>query len=748
MKLDAYTKIRTGMKKGLAVLLLLLAAPSLCFGADAAPEGKPRPRIGLVLSGGGARGGAHVGILEVLEELRVPVDIIVGTSMGAVVGGIYATGTPTEELEKLATGLDWKEIFTEKVPREKQFYRRKADRGNYLVGIRMDGQKGLVIPSGLVSGKKLNLVLRSLTLGAGNDFDAFPVPFRAVAADIETGDIAVLGKGDLARSLNASMAIPGIFCPVEIDGRLLVDGGVARNLPIDVARQMGADVIIAVDISTPLNKRDKLSNFFSISDQTTGFLTTRNVAEQVKTLTPGDILIVPDMKDVTTMSFMKMDKAIRIGRDAALARAGDLSRYALSEAGYQAFKKEQLLKSRRPAHIDFVEVKQKDILNANILSGYVKEKWEKFRGKPPKTEDLSQALFEISDRADLENIDFDLVEKDDSQGLLISVKAKEHVQHNIELGLQLSDDFKGNSSYDILLKYTLSHINSLDAEWKNKFRFGEKRGVFTEFYQPLSSSAWRVFGAPYLEASAIPLNLYDGSSKIAEYEQRNFTEGADMGMQLAEYGEARLGLLKGSTDLTLETGAPSLPNLSFRSGAWKAALEIDQLDNMSFPSRGALLRTRFLAQRTSLGATGNFNMLEVSAAKPFSWGRSTLILRGRFDSVLDNTEDAPQYFLLGGFLDLSGMAPGQLFGQQIVLGECVYTYRLLNEKFFGNDLYAGISYEMGNAWENRSDIDLGDLLHAGSVFLGADSIIGPVYLAYGHAEGGYDAVYFIIGFFY
>jgi NTE family protein len=742
-----------GWKKGLAAqcilaACLLLTAAALCQGADALPGQGSRPRIGLVLSGGGARGAAHVGVLEVLEELHVPVDFIVGTSMGSVVGGIYASGVSTGELAKLSTQMDWKEIFTEKVPREKQFYRRKADRGNYLVNIRMAGKQGLVIPSGLVSGKKLTLVLRSLTLGAGDDFDAFPITYRAVAADIETGEMVVLGKGDLAKSINASMAIPGIFCPVEIDGRMLVDGGVARNLPIDVARQMGADVIIAVNISTPLYARDKLNNFISISNQTTGFLTTRNVADQIKTLKPGDILITPDMKDISTMSFTRMGDAIQIGRDTARGMAAQLSRYAVSEPEYQALRKAQLDKSHRPERIDFVELKQKDILNSNIMSGYVKEKWEKARGKPPVTEDVSQALFEVSDRADLDNIDFNLMEKDGKQGLLLSVKAKEHIQHNIAVGIELSDNLQGDNSYEILLKYTLTHINSLGAEWKNKFKIGEERGVFSEFYQPMSSSAWRLFAAPYIEYDATPFYIYDNSSKLAEYQQKDFTMGGDLGMQLAEYGETRLGILKGSTDIGLETGEPSLPEIKYRNGAWKASFMIDQLDNPSFPSRGMLLRAAFLAQRTGLGAYDNFNMLNVSAAKPFSLGRNTLIFRGRFQSVLDHTDDIRHYFFLGGFLNMSGLAPNQLFGQQIVLGECIYTYRLLGQKFFGNDLYAGASCEMGNAWTYRSDISFKDMLRAGSVFLGADSIIGPIYLAYGHAEGGYDAVYFTIGFTY
>lgn len=729
-----------------AVLLVMAVAP--CLWAEALPEKGTRPRIGLVLSGGGARGAAHVGVIEVLEELHVPVDFIVGTSMGSIVGGIYATGTPAGEIERLTTQLDWRGIFTDSIPREKMFYRQKADRENYLFGIKVDPDKGLVIPSGLVSEKKLNLVLRSLTLGAGDDFSRFPIPFCAVATDIETGEMVELKKGDLARCLSASMAIPALFRPVEIDGRLLVDGGVARNMPVDVVREMGADVVIAINIGTPLSTRDKLGNFLSITDQTTGFLTNRNVVEQIRTLKAGDILITPDLKDITTASFTRMGEAVQIGRDAARAASKDLSRYALSESEYRALRQDQLKKSRRPDRIDFVEVKQKELIKQNVLSDYIRQTVEKVKGKPPQTDELSQSVFEISQRADLENIDFTLVERDGEKGLLLDAAARERRLHSIDIGLRLSDDLKGNNSYEILLKYTLSRINSLGAEWRNKARFGKERGFFTEFYQPLESSAWRSFVAPYLEYDATPLYIYDRSSRIAEYQQREFNAGADFGVQLAEYGEVRVGLLKGRADISLETGEPDLPEMTYRNGACKVSLVIDQLDNLGFPSRGVLLRSVFLAQRTGLGAYDNFDIVKLMAVKPFSLGRHTLVLRGRYESVLNHTDEFFNYFFLGGFLNLSGLAPNQLFGKQLALAEGVYTYRLLKEKVFGNDLYVGLSYEMGNVWKERSDASTGDLVRAGSVFLGADSIIGPIYLGYGHAEGGYDAVYFSIGFFY
>ncbi len=709
------------------------------------PAAPGRPKIGLVLSGGGARGATHVGVIQVLEELRVPLDYIAGTSMGSIIGGLYATGTPVDELEKLTTRIDWEKIFSDTVPRRNQFYRDKADKENYLIDIELDARQGLALPRGLIPGKKLDLTLRALTLGAGNDYNEFPIPFRAVATDMETGEEVVLGRGDLARALRASMAIPVAFSPVEIDGRLLADGGMAKNLPVDVARQMGADVIIAVNIGTPLYTRDDLDNFLAITDQTTGFLTNRNVDEQITTLMPSDILITPDLKDITTASFTRMNQAVEIGRKAALDAAEELSRYSLTKEEYLSLRQEQLKRSKRPDKIEFIEIRETEVLKAHILSGYLKRIMERARGKPPEAEVLAQDIFEISKRADLENIDFQLVERNGRQGLILEPREKEHVQHTIEAGLQLSNDFEGNTSYDFLFKYTITRINRLGAEWKNSFQLGQRRKIFTEFYQPLETSAWRLFVAPYAQHDAHPFYLYVDDERIAEYERRDLFGGADLGVQLAEYGEFRLGLLKGRTKVKRTTGEPSLPENTFDIGTYKASFVLDQLDDTGFPKEGLLFETIFYAGRVHLGSDENYDVLKALLVKPVSIGRSTVIPRFRWESVLTSTDEFNQDFFLGGLFDLSGTAPNQLYGQQILLGEFVYTFKLLKEKVFGNDLYLGASIEAGNAWEKRSQVSTGDLIYAGSAFLGADSIIGPIYLGFGHTDEGDSAAYFYIG---
>lgn len=722
-------------------LVWILAVFLLPLTCAAEEHMKPRPKIGLVLSGGGARGAAHIGVIEVLEELHIPVDCIAGTSMGSIIGGLYAMGTPTRDLESLTTKIDWEKIFSDSIPRKQQYYRRKGGKENYLLRIDIDPEKGLTLPPGLISGKKLDLTLRSLALGAGSDFDRFPIPYRAVATNIENGEMVVLARGDLTKSMRASMAIPAVFYPVEIDGRMLVDGGVVRNLPVDVARAMGADVIIAINIGTPLSKRDKLDTFFAIANQTNGFLTNRNTDAQIRTLKNGDILITPDLGDITTASFDRMADAVEVGRKAARKAAAELRRYSVSEKEYQEIRSQQLKKSTRPGKIFFVEAKEEKLLNTESLA----RRFRKTVDKPLEPEVLAQDVFEVYKRAEFKDIDFRLVQRDGKPGIELDPVERKRFQRHFEVGFQLDNDFEGNTSYDILLDYYLSQINSLDAEWKNSFRLGSERQAFSEFYQPLDTSGWRFFLAPYVRYDAIPLYLFEDDDKIAKYRITEYTGGLDLGFQLNQYGETRLGVLKGKIRNSVDVGDQDLPENTFRNGAYKAALVIDQIDNPSFPRSGLLLKSTLYAGRTSLGADEEYNLVQNTFVKPIAFGRSTFILKGRWDSVLNSTREFNNAFFLGGLFNLSGFTQNQLHGKQLLYGEVIYYFKVLKKKVFGNDLFVGATYEAGNTWDKRSEVSTQDLIKSGSIFLGSASVIGPIYLGFGHAEGGNDAAYLYIG---
>src|SRR3954468_15626271 len=316
--------------------VLLAAGLALC--ACDASLAQRAPRIGVVLSGGGARGLAHVGVLKVLEEMRVPVHCVTGTSMGAIVGGAYAAGTPPAELEALVRKADWNEVFRDSPPRTDISTRRKIDEYKTLFAPEYGVKRsGLVLPKGVIAGVAIEAFFRGLTQPAIDvtDFDKLPIPFRAVAADIETGEAVVLSHGGLARALRASMSVPGALAPVEIDGRLLVDGGIANNLPIDEARKLCGDVIIAVNISSPALKREQITSAFSVAGQLINFLGKVNVERQLASLGSRDLLIAPQLGDIAASSFERSADAIRIGEEATRAVAGALGRYSVTEEQYR-----------------------------------------------------------------------------------------------------------------------------------------------------------------------------------------------------------------------------------------------------------------------------------------------------------------------------------------------------------------------------------------------------------------------------
>jgi len=703
------------------------------------------PRIGLVLSGGGARGAAHVGVLRVLEEMHIPISCIVGTSMGSIVGGLYSSGMSVDELDQIAVKTDWDGLFSDSVQRRSVNYRQKSDWPNYITSLNVNLEKGIDIPGGLIKGKRLDLMLRSLTLKAPQDFDDLPIPFRSIATDIETGDCVVLAKGDLAKALRASMAIPGGFAPVEIDGHLLVDGGVSNNMAVDVAKKMGADIVIAVNIGTPLSTRKDLGSFLGIIDQITNILTNRNVEAQIRILGPSDTLLTPDMGTVTTASFEKMGEAIKIGEQTARDSQEALSRYSVSPDAYRAIRSKQLRKASPLGDIDFVRMDQESVLGTGVLLNLITKRADNVL----KKDVMAYNIFELYKRGDFEDIDFTVIEENGKQGLLIKPKKREKSGNVVDLGLELSGSFQQETVFRAVARYTASNLNSLGAEWKNEISLGQTSKLFTELYQPLNPYVWHFFIAPSFTYENFPVDLYvdyTDSNALASYRSQKVNGGLDMGLQMGEYGEARFGYLGGKSKSDLETGITVLPNEEYDDGAYKVALRIDQLDSPFFPSEGGLLSAKYLYGREVLGDDENYESLETGFAKPFTYGMHTVIFRGKWDTNFNSTRKLGRAFFLGGLFNLSGLNRDQVSGNELVLGGVIYSARVMKlSPLVGKYLYAGASFEAGNAWFNRSDVSTNDLIYAGSVFLGIDSSIGPIYMGFGHAEGGISALYFSLG---
>src|SRR5215831_13603125 len=323
-----------------AVTTLLISSGLPCQAQQSAAQ-QNRPRIGLVLAGGGAKGGAHVGVLKVLEEQHIPISCIAGTSMGALIGGGYASGMPASELEKFLTKVDWKRVVGNQGQRELEPVEQKRAgatySNNFEFGVTPDG---LAAPGGLIDTSNIEDLLRVYVAKARleTDFNKLPIPFRAVATDMVSGKMVVLDQGDLATAMRASMAIPGAFAPVIIDNMILSDGGLVRNIPIDIARKLCADVVIVVNLVEPAADPKKLRSATQLLSRTMDVMIEANENLQLDSIGPRDVRIDVNMGTIGTSDFERGPETIPLGEQATRAMASELAKYAVPEQEYLAWR--------------------------------------------------------------------------------------------------------------------------------------------------------------------------------------------------------------------------------------------------------------------------------------------------------------------------------------------------------------------------------------------------------------------------
>jgi NTE family protein len=733
----------------LSIAALVLLAVSLNAAAQStAPEiaAEPaRPRIGLVLGGGGARGAAHIGVLKELERMRIPIDAIAGTSMGAVVGGLYSTGVSADELEELVGSLDWSAALSDKSARADLSFRRKQDEREFPINFEL-GLRGtdLLLPKGVIQGQKLDLLLRELTLRASHidDFDDLPIPFRAIASDIVAGEAVVLSSGDLTAAIRASMSVPGVFAPTNVDGRLLVDGGLIGNLPIDVMRTMGVDIIIAVDVEFPLYKSDELASVLTISEQMLTILIRKETLRQIESLTKSDVLIRPALKTYASANFADIVDTIEPGQKAAIAKEARLSELSLSDAEWQVYLSERQLRPSRNRHLSFVRVIHDDRLAAQVLESRLSVQ----AGDEINAAILAQNANRLYGLSLYEHVGYRLVDEDGGTGVEYAAIAKSWGPNFLQFGVSLEDDFEGSTSFNLATRMTRAGLNKLGAEWRTDLQLGTDPALTTEFYQPLSfDSRW--FVAPSLDVRQSNLNAFSVNDTIARYRISSGDIGLDVGREIGTVGEFRVGVYRGVGEARVKIGDPALPNFSFDAGGAFARWRIDSMDNSRFARQGVLAAVEWNLSRPSFGADYKFDTVEGEYAQAWSRGKSTLQVGLEYATTLSSASAVQDYFPLGGFLRLSGRERGELSGPHAALARLVYYRRVGNTTaaVFDTPLYLGLSAEAGNVWQTRDEIGFETMQINGSAFLGMDSYFGAIYLAAGFAEGGETNFYLFIG---
>lgn len=722
-----------------AVLVLLAVSVSAEPVVDA-----ERERVGLVLSGGAARGLTHIGVLKALEEQGVIIDAIAGTSMGAVVGGLYAAGYSVSELEQLATGLDWQQALSDAPPRADIPFRRKQDDRDFLVkqklSFRDDGSLGL--PLGLLQGQNLALLLEKLFARAGavEDFDQLPIPFRAVAADIATGETVVFADGHLALAIRASMSIPAVLTPVEVDGQLLVDGGISNNIPVDIAREMGVDRVIVVDIGSPLATTESLQTVFNILNQSVALLTRRNSEAQLATLQPHDILIQPPLTGFGITDFARAEGMMDAGYRATHALQWRLAEVAQPLPAEQKLSSNTKKKTKIPL-ITSVRINNSSQVGDEVIRYYIRQPLNEALDIDKLQKDMGTLYgLEYFDR-----VEYRLQPELGGNALVISATDKRTGTDYLRLGLNLSDDLRGDNAFNIGASFRMNGINRLGAEWLSRVQLGDNQELYTEFYQPLDVGS-RYFVSPWLHGQVRNIRFTEDSDPIAEYRLQRVRYGFNVGRQISTNAEIRFGLGSGWGNADVRIGDRDLPDFSFKEGYYQLQYAFDSLDNVNFPRSGNELRVSALQHATELGSDERYRQWLIELNKPFNRGAHTVIVGGRYARTLDATQVVTSSYQIGGVQKLSGYREDALAGQNVSIGRFIYYRQLTPVSSFslGMPVYAGLSLERGRVWNQSNDLDSG-YINAMSVFVAVDTPIGPLNFSYGFNDDSESALYLNLG---
>jgi NTE family protein len=717
-----------------------LLASCFAFAADPGAAGdtgatSPRPRVGLVLAGGGAKGGAHVGVLKVLEEMHVPVDCIAGTSMGALVGGGYASGIPAKGLEEFVTGIDWKAVVGGVGRRDLQPIEQKRAGVTYSNDIEMGLEgKRVLLPAGIVNTSNIEDVLRTYVARARaqTDFDKLPIPYRAVATDMISGGMVVLDHGDLATAMRASMAIPGAFAPVEIDDYLLSDGGMVRNIPVDVARGLCADVVIVVNLVEEEVKREKLRTALQLVSRSTDVMIVANENLQLETLTDRDIRIDVIMGDITTADFERVPDTIPLGEQAARRMADRLAQLAVPAAQYQAWRTSVTAGQNVEARLADVKYLGMERVNPE----YLKTRADVHPGDTVDTARISAEAQRMSALQEFESVSYTLTGDPANPTLEWWPKEKSYGPNYLKFDLGLYGSEGGDLGFVVYGKHTRTWLNSLGAEWRNEVQLGYFNALATSFHQPLDT-AQRFFTEPrvFWTRSWEDIFLYD--QRVATYRFSDWGGLLDLGTNLSDNAQLRAGYLYTKRRAEVDTGSPVLPREERYDAGLAVTATYDSRDTPFNPTRGLAAALEYLYSDESLGADVDWQRIElgVGLALPVRSDVVWVTLAGGSD--LDTQLPVDRNFALGGPGSFPGLELGEFRVTDYWTASGSYSWKIRDIMSIRQQaLYAGMRLTAGQTFGRIEDailpdFDEDDMIYGGSVYLAGRTQAGPLTIGLG-----------------
>lgn len=720
--------------------LLSIAAAVGAVHAQPAPE-STRPRVGLVLGGGGARGAAHIGVLEVLERLRVPVDCVVGTSMGGLVAGAFAAGITPAEMRQAMADADWADMFQDNPSFFDMSARNKRLSQAYLpaseIGIT---DKGLAYAPGVVSGQKIKAFFNQLVRAdRGERFiEDLPLPVALIATDIGTGGRVVMHEGSLTQAMRASMSVPGLMAPVERDGRKLVDGGLVDNVPIGEARKLcKADVVIAVNVGSPLLKPDQIGSLLSVSAQMVNILTEQNVTQSLATLKPTDIYIKPDLDGISAGSFERSAETADRGRSAAAAASEQLRRLSVGDAQYARWWRRIDAPDTPPPPVDAIEIVGLDKVNPGDVERYIQQPI----GQPLDTAALNDDLLRVYGQGFFERVDYSLTRERDRNILRVTPVEKSWGPDYLRFGLGLETNFGTGSTYLLRAAYHKTWANALGAEVLIGGEIGNKTRIAIDYYQPLEAQQ-RYFIEPVLSYERQNVYVFENDQKLAELDVYEVTGGVALGLRIGNLGSARVGWEQSRKWADTSIGSVLIPSYKVTYGGTFAALDLDRMDRIYQPRNGWSVAAKYFD-----AAGEGFGKLAVDlrgAHQIDQW-----VLQGRMSYVGSPVGQLPVYdpAKLGGFLHLSAFAEGQIIGDNASYAG-LRIERIIGTLPLGirGDIRLGLALEAGKMGIRYTETQRAGWQDSIGAYLGGETPIGPVFVGYAYSTtSGYSNAYLLIG---
>ncbi len=731
----------TGRSAAALVCLLVLAL--IGAGAKGAQQAGNRPKIGIALQGGGAKGLAHIGVLQWFEDHHIPIDYIAGTSMGGLVGGLYATGYSPAEIKRIIEDIDWNEVLAGATPYQDLAFRRKEDLRAFPNGLELGLRHGRVEPpGGLNSGQTVRIIIDRSVLPYSDtrSFDTFPIPFRCVATDLVSGKPVVFKDGSLANALRATMSIPAAFAPVREDGKVYADGGLLNNLPTDIVKAMGADIVVGVHLTTGPVSPTNVRSMFQVASGSTDAMINAN---EIRGMEQADLLITVNLAGYTTLDFSRVQQIIPKGYEAAQSKSKVLEPFTLSDEEWHRYIAQR--ESRRLKEVPKPQFVKVDGTTPE-LSKDIEKDLAPFIGKPINTSLLEKHITRAMGIGLFDSLSYSSTNRDGQQGLLITAEEKDYAPPWLKPGFVIDGSDPNNVQFTFGGRLTFLDVGGYRSEIRTDFSIGATYLIGTEYYHPLTATShW--FIAPEVDASRSPLNLYTKNRFLAEYKLNRVDGGFDIGYSFDRFSELRFGYQAGYLKATRWIGSPLLPSVSGRTGKSRARYTMDRLDSPVIPRRGTALVADAGWLDANPGAKTGFLSAEMTleAFQPVSGPGSLYVIAAGGSTFGYQRTGLPQ-FSLGSPARLAAYGIGEFLTNQYIYGRIGYLHRMGQmPAFLGSGMYFDGHFELAKPYALPNVPNVPGV--PGDVAAGVimETILGPILVGGSVGASGHRKWFFQLG---